>query len=422
MAEDNGVTRRRVVITGLGLVTPVGIGVQQTWEGLLRGQSGIDRITSFDAGAYPCQIAGEVKGFEPLLYVDKKDVKRMDRFTHFALASATMALETAALPVHEGNAHRYGCLLGVGIGGMATLERNHESLLRTGPQRISPFFVPMLIANMASGHVCMRFGLRGPNSCISTACAAGTHAIGEAYKIIQRGDADGMVSGGCEAAITPLGIGGFCAMRALSTRNEAPLQASRPFDKARDGFVMGEGAGILVLEELQQARQRGAIIYAEIVGYGMSADAYHMTQPDPEARGVARCIQQALDDAGMTPRAVGYINAHGTSTPYNDKYETLAIKKVFGEYAYRLAISSTKSMTGHLLGGAGGVEGAFTALSLYHGVLPPTMNWETPDEDCDLDYIPNAARPTPVQVAMSTSLGFGGTNACIVLKKYTELT
>jgi len=280
--------------------------------------------------------------------------------------------------------------------------------------------VPMLIANMAAGHVCMRFGLHGPNSCVTTACAAGTHAIGEAYKIIQRGDADVMLSGGCEAAITPLALGGFCAMRALSTRNDTPQHASRPFDKARDGFVMGEGAGVLVLEELQQAQQRGATIYAEVVGYGMSADAYHMTQPDPEARGVALCIEQALHDAGVTPYDIDYINAHGTSTPYNDKYETLAVKKVFGEHAYRLAISSTKSMTGHLLGGAGGIEGVFTALTLYHGVVPPTTNWETPDEDCDLDYVPHRARVMPVRVAMSTSLGFGGTNACVVFKRYTE--
>lgn len=409
---------RRVVVTGMGLVTPVGIGVQTTWDALLKGTSGISRISSFDASAYPCQIAGEVKDFDPLTYVDKKDVKRMDRFTQFALASSTMALETAAFPISPELAHRYGCILGVGFGGMATLERNHESLLRAGPQRISPFFVPMLIANMASGHVCMRFGLRGPNSCVTTACAAGTHAIGEAYKIIQRGDADVMLSGGCEAAITPLALGGFCAMRALSTRNDAPQHASRPFDKGRDGFVMGEGAGILVLEELQQAQERGATIYAEVVGYGMSADAYHMTQPDPEARGMALCIQQALDDAGVAPHDIDYINAHGTSTPYNDKYETLAVKKVFGEHAYRLAISSTKSMTGHLLGGAGGIEGVFTALALYHGVVPPTTNWETPDEDCDLDYVPHRARSVPLHVAMSTSLGFGGTNACVVFKRY----
>jgi len=411
---------RRVVITGMGLVTPVGIGVQASWSAVLQGESGIGRITSFDTSNYPCHIAGEVKDFDPLVYVDKKEVKRMDRFTQFALASATMALDAAALPISEENASRCGCLLGVGFGGMATLERNHESLLRAGPQRISPFFVPMLIANMAAGHVCMRFGLRGPNSCVTTACAAGTHAIGEAYKIIQRGDADVMLSGGCEAAITPLALGGFCAMRALSTRNDAPQQASRPFDKGRDGFVLGEGAGVLVLEELQQAQRRGATIYAEIVGYGMSADAYHMTQPDPEARGVALCLQQALHDAGVAPQEIGYINAHGTSTPYNDKYETLAVKKVFGAHAYRLAMSSTKSMTGHLLGGAGGIEGVFTTLALHHGVLPPTMNWETPDADCDLDYVPNVARTTPVQLAMSTSLGFGGTNACVVFKKYTE--
>jgi len=411
---------RRVVITGMGLVTPLGTGVQATWEALLKGASGIRRITGFDASDYPCRIAGEVPDFDPLAYVDKKDVKRMDRFTQFALASATMALDTAALSISEEKAHRYGCLLGVGFGGMATLERNHASLLRAGPQRISPFFVPMLLANMASGHVCMRFGLRGPNSCVTTACAAGTHAIGEAYKIIQRGDADVMLSGGCEAAITPLALGGFCAMRALSTRNDAPQQASRPFDKTRDGFVMGEGAGVLVLEELQQAQQRGATIYAEVVGYGMSADAYHMTQPDPEARGVALCIQQALRDAGVAPHEVGYINAHGTSTPYNDKYETLAVKKVFGEHAYRLAMSSTKSMTGHLLGGAGGIEGVFTTLALYHGIVPPTINWEAPDEDCDLDYVPNVARAMSMQVAMSTSLGFGGTNACVVFKHYTE--
>jgi 3-oxoacyl-[acyl-carrier-protein] synthase II len=419
MTGSNDGVRRRVVITGMGLVTPVGIGVQTPWDAVVQGVSGIGRISSFDASDYPCHIAGEVKDFEPLAYVDKKDVKRMDRFSQFALASATIALDAAALAISEDNASRCGCLLGVGFGGMATLERNHESLLRAGPQRISPFFVPMLIANMAAGHVCMRFGLRGPNSCVTTACAAGTHALGEAYKIIQRGDADVMVSGGCEAAITPLALGGFCAMRALSTRNDAPQQASRPFDKARDGFVMGEGAGVLVLEELQQAQRRGATIYAEIVGYGMSADAYHMTQPDPEARGVALCLQRALQDAGLAPQEVGYINAHGTSTPYNDKYETLAVKKVFGAHAYRLAMSSTKSMTGHLLGGAGGVEGVFTALTLYHGVLPPTINWEAPDSDCDLDYVPNVARATPVQVAMSTSLGFGGTNACVVFKKYT---
>ena len=412
--------KRRVVVTGLGVVTPLGIGVQKTWAAILQGESGIGKIASFDVGDYPCQIAGEVKDFEPLDYVEKKDVRRLDRFTQFALASATMAVESSGFPVTEQNAHRIGCVIGVGFGGMLTLERNHAALLHAGPGRISPFFVPMLIANMAAGQVCMRFGLRGPNSCVATACAAGTHAIGDAYKIIQRGDADVMLSGGCEAAITPLSLGGFCAMRALSTRNDAPQRASRPFDKARDGFVMGEGAGLVVLEELEQAQRRGATIYAEVVGYGMSADAYHMTQPDPEARGVALCMQQALHDAGMAPAEVEYINAHGTSTPYNDKYETLAIKKVFGAHAYRLAVSSTKSMTGHLLGGAGGVEGVFTVLAIAQGVLPPTINWETGDADCDLDYVPHVARYTPVRVAMSNSLGFGGTNACVLFKKYPE--
>ena len=411
---------RRVVVTGLGMVTPLGTGVQKTWEQILKGESGIAPIVSFDARDSPCQIAGEVKDFDPLDYIEKKDAKRMDRFTQFALASAVMALEESGLTITEDNCHRIGCLIGAGFGGLPTIERNHASLLQAGPGRVSPFFVPMLIANMAAGQVCMRFGMRGPNSCVATACAAGTHAIGDAYKIIQRGDAEVMLSGGCEAALTPLSLAGFCAMRALSTRNDAPQQASRPFDKGRDGFVMGEGAGLLVLEELRQAQQRGATIYAEIVGYGMSADAYHMTQPDPEARGVALCMQHALRDANLPPEAVDYINAHGTSTPYNDKFETLAIKRVFGAHAYRLAVSSTKSMIGHLLGGAGGVEGVFTALAIAQGVMPPTINWETRDADCDLDYVPNAARFTPITVAMSNSLGFGGTNASVIFKRYTE--
>jgi 3-oxoacyl-[acyl-carrier-protein] synthase II len=392
--------------------------VQSNWEALLKGESGISAIESFDASDYPTKIAGEVKDFDPLDYVDKKDAKRLDRFAQFALAGATMAMTDADLELCEESSHRCGCLLGVGFGGMPALERNHATLLRAGPQRISPFFVPMLIANIAAGQVCIRFGLRGPNSCVTTACAAGTHAIGDAYKLIQRGVVDVMISGGCESAITPLAIGGFCAMRALSTRNEAPQQASRPFDKDRDGFVISEGAGILVLEELCHARRRGAHIYAEVVGYGMSADAYHMTHPDPEARGVSLCLEQALSDAGVAPQHVDYINAHGTSTPYNDKFETLAIKNVFKEYAYQVAISSTKSMTGHLLGGAGGIEGVFTALAVHHNAIPPTINWETPDAECDLDYVPNAARQRPVHVAMSTSLGFGGTNACVVFQKY----
>lgn len=413
--------KRRVVVTGLGSVTPLGTGVEKTWTALLKGESGIRRIESFDASAYPCQIAGEVRDFDPLDYVDKKEVKRMDRFTQFALASATMAVEDAGLTVTEANAPRVGCLIGVGLGGLATLERNHEALLRAGPGRVSPFFIPMLIANMAAGQVSMRFGLRGPNACVSTACAAGTHAIGDAYKIIQRGAADVMVTGGSEAAITPLSLGGFCVMRALSTRNEAPPQASRPFDNDRDGFVMGEGSGILVLEELEQAQRRGATIYAEIVGYGMSADAHHMTQPDPEARGIIQCMQQALQDAALPPEAVDYINAHGTSTPYNDKFETMAVRHVFGEHAYRLAMSSTKSMTGHLLGAAGGIEAVFSVLAIARGAIPPTINWETRDADCDLDYVPNATRYTPVTVVMSNSLGFGGTNACVIFRRYAEV-
>lgn len=409
---------RRVVVTGLGLITPLGVGVEQTWSAILKGESGIDKITFFDTSDYPCQIAGEVKDFNPLAYLDKKDVKRMDRFTQFAVASTAMAIEASGIVITEENAHRTGCLIGVGFGGMASLERNHANLLKAGPGRISPFFVPMIIANMAAGQVSMRFGARGPNSCVATACAAGTHALGESYKMIQRGDADIMLSGGCESAITPLGLGGFCSMRALSTRNDAPQQASRPFDKERDGFVMSEGAGIMVLEELEHARQRGATIHAEVAGYGMSADAHHMTQPDPEARGIMLCMRNALQDGALHPEDIDYINAHGTSTPYNDKFETIAIKNVFGEHAYRLAISSTKSMTGHLLGGAGGVEGIFSTLALAQGVLPPTINWETQDETCDLDYVPNTARRRPLKAVMSNSLGFGGTNACIIFKQY----
>jgi 3-oxoacyl-[acyl-carrier-protein] synthase II len=411
---------RRVVVTGMGAVTPLGTGRQKSWDALLKGESGIGHITGFDASDYTCRIAGEVRDFDPLDFADRKDVRRMDRFTQFALAGAVMAVEESGLVTSADEAHRIGCIVGAGFGGMATIERNHATLLQSGPDRVSPFFVPMLVANMASGQISMRFGFRGPNSCVVTACAAGTHAIGEGFKIIQRGAADVMLCGGSEAAVTPLSLSGFCAMRALSTRNHAPQQASRPFDKERDGFVLGEGAGIMVLEELEHARQRGATIYAEVAGYGMSADAYHMTQPDPEARGVVLCMQNALDDAGMAPQEVTYINAHGTSTLYNDKYETLAIKKVFGEHAYSLAVSSTKSMTGHLLGGAGGVEGIFSVLAIVHGVLPPTINWEGRDQDCDLDYVPNQARPASVTIAMSNSFGFGGTNASIIFRRYAE--
>jgi 3-oxoacyl-[acyl-carrier-protein] synthase II len=411
---------RRVVVTGLGGVTPLGTGVQKTWEALLNGVSGVRPIECIDAHAYPCRIAAEAWDFDPLDYMDRKDAKRMDRFAQFALASAVMAVEDARLSIPDDGRDRMGCLLGVGLGGLRTIERNYEAILRVGPDRVSPFCIPMLAPNMAAGHVGMRFGLRGPNSCVATACAAGSHAIGEAYRIIQHGEADVMLTGGAEAAITPLSLGGFCAMRALSTRNEAPQQASRPFDRDRDGFVMGEGSGVLVLEELEQARQRGATIYAELIGYGMSADAYHMTQPDPESRGVILCIQRALQDAGLAPSDIDYINAHGTSTPYNDKSETLAVRSVFGEHADRLAISSTKSMTGHLFGAAGGVEGVFTVLSVANDVMPPTINWETRDSDCDLDYVPNEARYAPVRTAMSNSFGFGGTNACVIFSKYRE--
>lgn len=411
---------RRVVVTGLGGVTPLGTGVQKSWDALLKGVSGVRKIEHFDASQHACQIAAEVRDFDPLDFVERKESKRTDRFTQFALACATMAVEDAGLSIAPGQGDRIGCLLGVGLGGLSTIERNYDSLLRSGPERVSPFMVPMLVPNIAAGQIAMRFGLRGPNSCVSTACAAGTHAVGDAYRLIQRGEADVMLTGGCEAGVTPLSLAGFAKMKALSTRNAAPHRASRPFDKDRDGFVMGEGGGMLVLEELEQAKQRGASIYAEIVGYGMSADAFHVTQPDPEARGVSLCMQRALGDAALAPSAIDYINAHGTSTPYNDRCETLAVRHVFGDHADRLAISSTKSMTGHLFGGAGGIESVFTVLTVAQDVMPPTINYEIKDADCDLDYVPNYARYTPVQVAMSNSFGFGGTNASIIFAKYQE--
>jgi len=408
------------VVTGIGAITPLGTGIHKTWEALLKGASGISVIDQFDVSAYGCRIGALVRDFDPHDYLERKDAKRMERFSQFAVAGAMMAIEDAGLPLTPETAERTGCMLGVGLGGLATLERNHEKLLHSGPDRVSPLLWPTVIPNMASGQVCLRFGLHGPNSVVSTACAAGTHAIGDAYRLIQRGDADAMVTGGCEAALTPLGLAGFCNMRALSSRNDDPQRASRPFDADRDGFVMGEGGGILVLETLDQALQRGATIYAEVIGYGMSADAYHVTQPDPEARGVVLCMQRTLRDAGIEPHEMDYINAHGTSTPYNDRCETLAIREVFGAHAYRLAVSSTKSMTGHLFGGAGGVEAAFSVMSIVHGVMPPTMNLETPDPECDLDYVPNEARYQPVRVAMSNSFGFGGTNASIIFAEYQE--
>jgi 3-oxoacyl-[acyl-carrier-protein] synthase II len=410
--------KRRVVVTGIGLITPLGCGLQKTWEGICKGASGIDRITSFQADDYPVQIAGEVKDFNPEDFIERKDIKKMDIFIQYALGAGAMAVEDAGLKIDEDNADRVGVIVGAGIGGLNTIERYHSVLMESGHRRISPFFIPMLIANLAAGHISMRFGARGPNSCVTTACAAGTHSIGEAFRLIQRGDADVMIAGGSESAITPLTIAGFANMKALSSRNDAPQKASRPFDRERDGFVIAEGAGVLVLEELQLAQRRGARIYAEIVGYGMSADAYHMTAPDPEGRGVINCMRMALRDAGITPQEVDYINAHGTSTPFNDKHETMAIKQVFGEHAYRLAVSSTKSMTGHLLGAAGGIEAAFCALALSQGIIPPTINYEYPDPECDLDYVPNHARHVDVQTVLSNSFGFGGTNASLVLKRY----
>lgn len=412
--------KRRVVVTGLGLITPLGTGVQKTWEGICKGTSGIDRISSFDAAEYPARIAGEVRDFNPEDFIERKEIKKMDIFIQYALGAGTMAVENAGLKISEENADRIGVIVGAGIGGINTIERYHSVLLESGQRRISPFFIPMLITNLAAGQISMRFGARGPNSCVTTACAAGTHAIGDAFKIIQRGDADAMIAGGSESAITPLTMAGFANMKALSTRNDAPQHASRPFDVERDGFVIAEGAGLLILEELELALTRGAKIYAEIVGYGMTADAYHMTAPDPEGRGVVNCMRMALQDAGLTPQAIDYINAHGTSTPYNDKHETMSIKHVFGEHAYRVAVSSTKSMTGHSLGAAGGIEAALCALALAEGVIPPTINYENPDPECDLDYVPNHSRHAELHAVLSNSFGFGGTNACIVLKKYSS--
>jgi 3-oxoacyl-[acyl-carrier-protein] synthase II len=410
--------KRRVVMTGAGAVTPVGNTAEEFWTSLLAGRSGIGPITRFDASQMPTRIAGEIKGFDPLKYIDKKDDRKFDRFLKYAIACATMAVEDAGLKTDRVDATRFGVLVGSGIGGIETLLEQYAILTEKGPDRVSPFFVPMIIVNMASGVVSMRFGARGPNSSVVTACATGNHAIGDAMRIIQRGDADVMIAGGAEAIIVPLTIAGFCQMKAMSTRNDDPTKASRPFDAERDGFVCGEGGGLVVLESLEHARAREARIYAEIVGYGMTGDAHHMTAPDPEGDGAARAMAAALRDAALEPSSVGYINAHGTSTPYNDKFETIAIKRVFGDHAKKLAVSSTKSMTGHLLGAAGGIEAIATAFALHHGMLPPTMNYEKPDPDCDLDYIPNQARKQEIEVALSNAFGFGGTNATLAFKKY----
>ena len=409
---------RRVVVTGLGALSPVGNTADEFWSSLLQGRSGVGPITKFDTEGYPTRIAGEVRNFDPLNFVDKKDARRLDPYLQYAVASSVLAVQDAALDTGKVDGARFGVLIGSGIGGISTLLESHRNLLEKGPDRVSPFFIPMIIANMASGLVSIRFGAKGPNSSVVTACATGNHAIGDSFKIIQRGDADVMIAGGSEAIIIPLTIAGFCSMKAMSTRNEEPTKAMRPFDATRDGFVCGEGAGILILEALEHALARDASIYAEIVGYGMTGDAHHMTAPDPEGDGAMRAMTLALRDAGLDVSAVGYINAHGTSTPYNDKFETLAIKRVFGEHARRLAVSSTKSMTGHLLGAAGGVEAIATVLALHHGVLPPTINYETPDPECDLDYVPNQARKQNVEVALSNAFGFGGTNATLAFRTY----
>ncbi len=413
--------KRRVVVTGMGMVTPLGTGVEKNWEAVCSGKSGIRQITKFDASPFPCRIAGEVPDFRSEDFLDKKQIRRFDIFVHYAIASARMAIEDAGLKIDSNNCARIGCITGSGLGGLESLEHYHKMLLEAGPRKISPFFIPGMIANMAPGQIAIEFGIKGPNLSIETACAASAHAIGEAYRMIREGIADAMITGGSEMVVTPLALGGFCAMKALATSwNDEPEKASRPFDLNREGFVMGEGAGIMVLEALEHALDRGAHIYAEVVGYGMSADAYHVAAPDPNGDGATLCMSNALRDAGIKPEEVDYINAHGTSTKLNDASENKAIKRVFGEHAYKLAISSTKSMTGHLLGGAGGIEAIYTALALKNGTIPPTINYETPDPECDLDYVPNAARKADIRIGMSNSFGFGGTNATLIFKAWEE--
>ena len=407
---------RRVAVTGVGLVSPLGIGNEENWAALVAAKSGVGPITRFDASALSCRIAGEVKGFDPSLYIEKKEIKKMDTFIHYAMAAAQFALADSELPVNDENRERIAVVIGSGIGGLPIIEETQKNYLERGPRVISPFFITALIANEAAGNVSIRYGLKGPNLTTVTACTTGAHAVGEAYRMIQYGDADAAIAGGTESVITPLAVGGFAVMRALSTRNDEPERASRPWDRDRDGFVMGEGAGLVILEELEAAKKRGARIYAELVGYGLSGDAYHIAAPSEDGDGPARVMKNALADAGIRPDQVGYINAHGTSTPMGDRVETIAIKMVFGEYAYKLGISSTKSSTGHLLGAAGGLETGIVALALHHGVLPPTINYETPDPECDLDYVPNEPRQQRVEYALSNSFGFGGTNGCLVLK------
>lgn len=408
---------RRVVVTGIGVVSSLGTGVEKNWTGLTQGQSGIDLITRFDASELPSQIAGEVRDFVPTDYIEKKEVKKMDLFIQYALGAADMAMKDSGLQITDENAERVGVLVGSGLGGLPAIEKYHNTYLESGYKRISPFFIPMLIINLAPGQISIRYGAKGPNLSSVSACATGTHSIGEAYHMIKRGDADAMIAGGTESTITPLGMSGFCVMKALSTRNDDPKAASRPFDSERDGFVMAEGAGIVILEEYEAATKRGAKIYGELAGYGLSSDAYHLTAPAPEGEGAARCMKMALKNAHMNPEEVNYINAHGTSTPFNDLYETLAVKTTFGPHADKLMISSTKSMTGHGLGAAGALEAAYCLLAMQHNVVPPTINHVNPSPECTLDYVPNTARDASVDVTMTNSLGFGGTNATLIFRK-----
>lgn len=410
--------KRRVAVTGVGMVSPVGLDTRETWEALLQGRSGVGYVTRFDTSKFPTKIAAEVKGFDPLLYLSVKDVRKMDLFIQYAISASDYAVGASGLEITPENGERVGVFIGSGIGGFGIIEREHNNFLARGPRRISPFFIPSTIVNLAAGQVSIRIGAMGPNSATCTACSAGSHALGDSFRMIQRGETDVMIAGGTEAAITPMGMGGFSAMRALSKRNDAPEKASRPFDRNRDGFVMGEGAGILVLEEMEQARERGAEILAEVVGYGMSGDAHHITSPPQDGSGAVRAMRKTLEDAQVSPDEVNYINAHGTSTPPNDRIETLAIKTVFGDHARKLAVSATKSMTGHLLGAAGGLEGGVVVQTLKDQIIPPTINLETPDPDCDLDYVPHHARKADIRYAMSNSFGFGGTNACLLFKRH----
>ena len=411
---------RRVVITGIGLVSPLGVGTEKNWQALIEGVNGIGPIARFDATNFSSRIAGEVGDFDPLQFIEKKNVRKMDLFIQYALGAASMALEDSGLRIDKRNAERVGVYIGSGIGGLPSIERQHASLLENGPRRISPFFIVGLIVNLASGQVSIRHGAKGPNLAVCTACSTGTNAIGDSFRLIASGQADAMFAGGSEAVITPLAVGGFAAMKALSTRNQEPEKASRPFDQDRDGFVMGEGAGILILEDMESAQRRGARIYAEVVGYGLSADAFHVSAPSEDGDGPIRVMKNAIADAGISPEEVDYINAHGTSTPAGDRVETLAIRRTFGDWASSLPVSSTKSMTGHLLGAAGGFETAVTAMAIYHGVIPPTINYENPDPECDLDYVPNRARRHPIRNALTNSFGFGGTNASLILSRFPD--